>query len=98
MKGKSRLSQNFIRLVLRHLGACDGPLDALSVEKLVAEIGAAFLCAELGITPETREDHAVYIESWLTVLTNDKRAIFAVAAHAQRASALLQAHACQKVA
>lgn len=67
-------------------------------EELVAEIGAAFLCAELGITPETREDHAAYIESWLTVLKNDKRAIFAAAAHAQRASALLQAYACQKAA
>ena len=25
---------------------------------LVAELGAAFLCADLGITPEPREDHA----------------------------------------
>jgi antirestriction protein ArdC len=32
---------------------------------MVAEIGAAFLCADLGITPETREDHAAYVASWL---------------------------------
>ncbi len=54
-------------------------------EELVAEIGAAFLCAELGITPEIREDHAAYIDSWLAVLKHDKRAIFSAAAHAQRA-------------
>lgn len=54
-------------------------------EELVAEIGSAFLCADLEITPEVREDHAAYIESWLQVLKNDKRAIFQAAAHAQRA-------------
>jgi antirestriction protein ArdC len=54
-------------------------------EELVAELGSAFLCAELGITPEIREDHAAYIDSWLTVLRNDKKAIFRAAAHAQRA-------------
>ena len=34
---------------------------AYAMEELVAEIGAAFLCADLGITPETRDDHAAYI-------------------------------------
>jgi len=56
-----------------------------AMEELVAEIGAAFLCADLGISPETREDHAAYIASWLNVLKNDKRAIFTAASHAQRA-------------
>ncbi len=56
-----------------------------AMEELVAEIGAAFLCADLGITPETREDHAAYIASWLTVLKGDKRAIFTAASHAQKA-------------
>jgi antirestriction protein ArdC len=38
------------------------------MEELGAEIGAAFLCADLvGITPETRDDHAAYIASWLEV-------------------------------
>ena len=57
-----------------------------AMEELVAEIGSAFLCAALGITPETREDHAAYIQSWLTVLKKDKRAIFTAASHAQRAT------------
>jgi antirestriction protein ArdC len=62
-----------------------------SVEEMVAEIGAAFLCADLAITPEPRPDHASYIASWLAVLNNDKRAIFTAAAHAQRAADLLHA-------
>lgn len=57
-----------------------------ATEELVAEIGAAFLCAELGITPEIREDHAAYIGHWLSILKEDNRAIFRAAAHAQRAA------------
>lgn len=58
-------------------------------EELVAEIGAAFLCCDLGITPEPREDHAAYLDYWLRVLKEDKRAIFRAAAHAQRAADFL---------
>jgi len=59
------------------------------MEELCAEIGAAFLCADLGITPETRDDHAAYIQSWLKVLKDDKRAIFTAASHAQKAADFL---------
>jgi len=59
-------------------------------EELVAELGAAFLCADLGITPDIRDDHAAYLENWLTVLKEDKRAIFSAAAHAQRAADYLK--------
>lgn len=55
-------------------------------EELVAELGAAFLCADLGIAPEIRDDHAAYLGHWLKVLQEDKRAIFSAAAHAQRAA------------
>jgi antirestriction protein ArdC len=58
-------------------------------EELVAELGSAFLCASLGITPEPRDDHAGYLACWLAVLKEDKRAIFAAAAHAQRAADFL---------
>ena len=51
----------------------------------MAELGAAFLCADLGIALEPREDHAAYLGHWLSILREDKRAIFAAAAHAQRA-------------
>ena len=63
--------------------------EAYAREELVAELGAAFLCADLGITPEVREDHAPYLASWLEVLKHDKRAIFSAAAHAQRAADFL---------
>ncbi|NDW06491.1 ArdC family protein [Jiella pacifica] len=62
-----------------------------AAEELVAELGAAFLCADLGITPEVREDHAAYIGHWFTVLTQDARAIFTAAAHAQKAADYLNA-------
>ena len=61
------------------------------MEELVAELGAAFLSADLGLTPEPREDHAAYIGHWLNVLKNDKRAIFTAASHAQRAADFLAA-------
>jgi len=53
----------------------------------IAEIGSALVCADLGIVPELepRPDHAAYLQSWLKVLADDKRAIFQAAAHAQRA-------------
>ncbi len=59
-------------------------------EELVAELGAAFLCADLGIAAEPREDHAAYLGHWLQVLKDDKRAIFQAAAHAQKASDFLR--------
>lgn len=59
--------------------------NAYAAEELIAELGAAFLCADLGITPEPRDDHAAYLAHWLKVLREDKRAIFSAAAHAQRA-------------
>ena len=55
-------------------------------EELVAELGAAFLCADLDLTPEAGTDHAAYVQSWLKVLKEDKRAIFSAAAHAQKAA------------
>lgn len=55
-------------------------------EELVAELGAAFLCADLGVSAEPREDHASYIASWLQVLRNDSRAIFQAASMAQAAA------------
>lgn len=60
-------------------------------EELIAELGSCFLCADLGIVPELepRPDHAAYLQSWLSVLADDKRAIFQAAAHAQRAVAFL---------
>jgi antirestriction protein ArdC len=76
-KHASRLDRNFGRAKFGDEG--------YAREELVAEIGAAFLCCDLGITPEPREDHASYLDHWLRVLKEDKRAIFQAAAHAQKA-------------
>jgi hypothetical protein len=51
--------------------------------RISAELGSAFLCADLEITPEVRDDHAAYIGHWLKALRDDKRLIFTAAAHAQ---------------
>ena len=62
-------------------------------EELVAELGAAFLAADLGLCIEPRPDHASYIASWIKVLQNDKRAIVQAAAYAERAVAYLHSAA-----
>lgn len=77
-KHKSRLDREFGR---KRWGD-----EAYAREELVAELGAAFLCADLSLSPEPRDEHAAYIQSWLKVLKEDKRAIFSAAAHAQRAA------------
>jgi antirestriction protein ArdC len=55
-----------------------------SFEELIAEIGAAYLCADHKIEGELR--HAGYIESWLKVLKDDNKAIFKAAAYSQKAA------------
>lgn len=65
--------------------------DAYAFEELVAELGAAFLCAQLGIANEPRPDHAAYLAQWLKVLGSDTRAIFTAARLAQEAADYLSA-------
>ncbi|MGE0282755.1 MAG: ArdC family protein [Rhizobiaceae bacterium] len=57
-----------------------------AMEELVAELGAAFLCGDLGITPEPRADHAQYIAHWLKILKGDKKAVFTAASKASEAA------------
>ena len=59
--------------------------EAYSMEELVAELGAAFLCAQFGVSNSPREDHAQYLAHWLSVLKSDKRAIFTAANQASHA-------------
>ena len=69
----------------RQLGKRFGD-NAYAAEELIAELGAAFTCAHLGVSTEPRADHAAYIQSWLKVLKADKRAIFTAASKAQQAT------------
>ena len=59
--------------------------ESYAMEELVAELGAAFLCAQLGVNTSPRTDHAGYIESWLKVLRKDTKAILTAASTAQKA-------------
>lgn len=69
---------------------------AYAAEELVAELGAAFALAALGLAAEPREDHARYVAHWLELLRGDRRAIFAVAGKAQAAADWLIASAVRR--
>ena len=76
----SRLARDFGK----HFGD-----NRYAMEELVAELGAAFLCSELGITQQPRADHACYINNWLQVLKQDSKAIITAAGQASKASEYL---------
>jgi antirestriction protein ArdC len=59
--------------------------DAYAMEELVAEFGAAFLCADLHLANEPRLDHACYVASWVKVLKSDRTALFTAANKANAA-------------
>ena len=54
-------------------------------EELIAELGAAYLCADLSITPEVMPEHGQYLQAWLSILKADSKALFTAASHASRA-------------
>ena len=62
---------------------------AYAMEELVAEFGAAFLCADLHVTNAPRADHAAYVSSWLHVLHEDRTALFTAASKASVAATYL---------
>lgn len=65
--------------------------EAYAMEELVAELGSAFLCGDLGLSVTPRPDHACYLASWLKVLKGDNRAIFTAASAAAKAADWLAA-------
>ncbi len=75
----------------RPLGRRHG-LEAYAFEELVAEMGAAFLCAHCALP--ARLEHATYIEAWLQALRGDRRLIFTAAAKAQAAADFVLRTAC----
>ena len=74
----------------RNLSSRFGTHD-YAMEELIAELGAAYLCAEHLVHNEPRHDHAAYIGDWLEVLKGDKRAIFTAASKANQAVTFLLA-------
>jgi len=59
-----------------------------AAEELIAELGAAFLCAEFGIDGDVR--NAGYIASWIELLKADKRAFFTACSQASKAAEYLR--------
>ncbi len=71
---KSRLDRNFTK----RFGE-----SSYAFEELVAEIGSAFINAELGLAGDFQ--HSNYINHWLDIMKGDKRAIVTAASHASKA-------------
>lgn len=61
-----------------------------AAEELVAELGAAFLSAELQISPVAKADHANYISGWLKLLKDNKKHLFTAASEASKSVDYMQ--------
>ncbi|MCP9749990.1 ArdC family protein [Ferruginibacter sp. HRS2-29] len=96
--GNSTATENYYSTLLHELTHWTGHSSRLNrltktnygsndyaLEELVAELGAAFLTTELGITTPEKENHAGYIASWLRVLKDDKHFIISAASEASKA-------------
>ena len=67
--------------------------QAYAFEELVAELGSMFLCAEfkvLGRDEDHMSNHIAYLDSWIKVLRDDKKAIFKASTLAQQSFDYLQ--------
>ncbi len=71
----------------RDLKSRFGP-RSYAAEELIAELGAAFLCAEFGFDGDVR--NAGYIASWIELLNADKRAFFTACSQASKAAYYLR--------
>ena len=64
--------------------------EAYVFEELIAELGSAFLNADLGILNATLPDHADYLTNWIAILKGDKKAILTAAAAASKAHGFIK--------
>ncbi|MEQ9230594.1 MAG: zincin-like metallopeptidase domain-containing protein [Cyclobacteriaceae bacterium] len=64
-------------------------MENYAFEELIAELGSAFLCAQLALRQTQPKGHALYIKSWLQALRNDKTMIFKASAQAAKSTTLL---------
>jgi antirestriction protein ArdC len=64
---KNRLERNLDN----HFGS-----EEYAKEELIAELGSAMLCAQLGVSQYLRLDHLQYMKSWLSALRNDTSYLF----------------------
>lgn len=79
---QSRLNRDSIN----EKGNFDSHKHAYSYEELVAEMGAAYLCAMYGISDEkTEKNSAAYLNGWLKVFKSDMQMLYRAAQDAQKA-------------
>jgi antirestriction protein ArdC len=64
--------------------------ESYAFEELIAELGSAFLNADLGILNTTLPDHADYLSNWIAILKGDKKAILTAAAQASKAHGFIK--------
>ena len=64
--------------------------ESYAFEELIAEMGSAFLNADLGILGATLPDHADYLTNWIAILKGDKKAILTAAAQASKAHGFIK--------
>jgi len=96
--GSSSAAENYNSVLLHELAHWTGHKSRLdrsiknmfgtkdyAFEELVAELASAFQCVKLGVTNEPRADHAQYLNCWIKVLREDKKAIVKAASLAQKA-------------
>lgn len=76
-KSKNRLDRSF--------GESRFGNESYAMEELVAELGAAFIMADLQLSNVVRIDHVSYIKAWIKILKNDPKAIFTASSYATKA-------------
>ena len=64
--------------------------EAYAFEELIAELGSAFLNADLGILGATLPDHVDYLSNWIAILKGDKKAILTAAAQVSKAHGFIK--------
>jgi antirestriction protein ArdC len=67
-----------------------------SFEEMVAELGAAYLCAEAGISNAVVENQAAYLAGWLKKLRAERRLLIHAAAQAQHAADYILNRTCHE--
>jgi len=82
----TRPSKEVADMAFQMFWSAMAPLREAGKLGMVAFQFPPYFIPKLGITPEVRYDHATYLASWLAVLKQDKRAIFAAASQAHRAA------------
>ncbi len=79
------------RLDRKTIGDCDVVFGSTKYgkEELVAEMTAAFLCAESGIDAPVIENQTAYLASWLKTIRGEPKLVISAAGQAQKAADLI---------